>query len=170
MRRARLKDVLGWLSYATTPAFIGSQNGIPRSRGPALASGALQAITPVLLSGAGQPRVWRCEAQLGIVGQLAVADAASTLSLRAQARELLPDCRGCDLVVLVSDDALLESVYDEWETLAWRDAGAMLQTLGFAATALGLGFCPLGILGSMLLEGLAAPRRFRARGVAVVGV
>jgi hypothetical protein len=126
-------------------------------------------VTPILVSGSGYPRAWQCRPEAGEVDVLKIADSLAIRRLRDEARDLLPDCRGCDLVVLASDDDLLAAAYETWQSLALRDAGALLQTLALAATALGLGFCPLGILGGAALQALASPRRFRALGVAVVG-
>jgi nitroreductase len=41
-----------------------------------------------------------------------------------------------------------QGAYGNSESLVWRDSGALLQTLALAAELYGLGFCPLGILGS----------------------
>jgi hypothetical protein len=169
LRRARLKDELGWLSYATAPQFVAVHEGLPRSRRPALASGALHAVTPILFSGGGRPRAWRCRPEAAVVDLLAITDGEAIRRLRAEAAELLPGCPGCDLIVVVVDDELLAAAYEDPDSLAWRDAGTLFQTLALAATALGLGFCPLGILGNAALDGLAAQDRFRALGMAVVG-
>ena len=170
LARALLRDELGWLGYATAAQFEAEHQGLPRLLKPALAAGGLHAVTPILVSGLGYPRAWRCRPEAGKVDVLTIADPQAIRRLRAEASELLPDCSGCDLVVLVLDEALLAAAYEFWASLAWRDAGALLQTLALAATALGLGFCPLGILGGAALEALASPRRFRALGAAVVGL
>ena len=169
LARASLRDELGWLGYATTAQFEAEHQGLPRSLRPALAAGALHAVTPILVSGSGYSRAWRCRPESGEVDALMIVDALAIRRLRDEATDLLPDCRGCDLVVLVADDDLLAAAYETWQSLAWRDAGALLQTLALAAAALGLGFCPLGMLGGAALEALAAPRRFRALGAAVIG-
>lgn len=168
--RATLRDELGWLSYATASRFEGDHQGLPRSLRPALAAGGLHAVNAVLVSGSGSPRAWQCRPEAEAVDVLTIADPGAIRRLRNEARDLLPDCSRCDLVVLVADDDLLAAAYDDWGSLAWRDAGALLQTLALAATALGLGFCPLGLLGGAVLEALAAPSRFRALGAAVIGV
>lgn len=52
------------------------------------------------------------------------------------------------------------SAYADSETLVWRDAGAMLQTLALVAELFGLGFCPLGILGSEVVSALPSGGSF----------
>jgi hypothetical protein len=64
---------------------------------------------------------------------------------------LFPDSQGCVLTLLV-DQAKLDSKYLHWQTLALRDAGAVLATLGICAAGLGMGFCFGGILGNELLS------------------
>jgi len=83
--------------------------------------------------------------------------------------EILPAAHGTALAFL-ADTLAVAAAYDNGESLLWRDAGAMLQNLALAATAFRLAFCPLGILGSEVAQGLAVPRsRMIAVGAAMVG-
>lgn len=38
----------------------------------------------------------------------------------------------------------------------WRDAGALLQVLSMTAHSVGLGFCPIGLLGSEVAEAISS--------------
>jgi len=63
---------------------------------------------------------------------------------------LFPNSEGC-VITLLADHAKLDAKYVYWQSLALRDAGAMLATLGICAAGLGMGFCFAGILGNELL-------------------
>lgn len=63
---------------------------------------------------------------------------------------LFPNSVGC-VITLLADHAKLDAKYVHWQTLALRDAGALLATLGICAAGLGMGFCFAGILGNDLL-------------------
>ena len=64
---------------------------------------------------------------------------------------LFPENRGC-VLTLLADKEKLNAKYIHWETLALRDAGALLATLGICAAALGLGFCFGGVQGRTLVQ------------------
>lgn len=63
---------------------------------------------------------------------------------------LFPSSEGC-VITLLADHAKLDAKYVHWQSLALRDAGALLATLGVCAAGLGMGFCFAGILGNELL-------------------
>jgi hypothetical protein len=73
--------------------------------------------------------------------------------LRVRAQQLLPEADG-HLIALLGRHSVVENVYQNSESLLWRDGGALLQTLSMTATSIGLGFCPLGLLGTGLVEAL----------------
>lgn len=83
--------------------------------------------------------------------------------------EIFPEA-DCDYLVLLADFALAEAHYERSQSLIWRDAGALMQTLHCCATAYRLAFCPAGILGFELAEVLFGPAsRVAGVGVAAVG-
>ena len=84
------------------------------------------------------------------------------------AGEIVPHARGT-AVVLLADAARVAAAYDNPQSLLWRDAGALLQTLFLAATAFRLAFCPLGILGHEVVQALGLKKRITAAGVAMIG-
>lgn len=83
-------------------------------------------------------------------------------------RSLLPLARGTALVFL-ADLSRVASVYENPESLLWRDAGALLQTLFLSAIAFRLAFCPLGIRGFEVAEALGLRDRTIAAGVCLIG-
>lgn len=167
---APLKQTLGWLNFTSAPAYVSEHSGIERLRAPALSAGALSSVIPLLLSGRGSARLFRPRPLDFGAEALAVGNLDPLFRLRANATTLLPGTSGCDLIALLCDFQCLAAVYEDAESLAWRDAGAMLQTLALTATALGLGFCPLGLLGGEVTEALDIGDRLRGVGVAVVGL
>jgi hypothetical protein len=83
--------------------------------------------------------------------------------------DLLPDARGTALV-LIADQLRVGPLYDNFATLIWRDAGALLQTLALVACAYRLGFCPLGIVGNQVVSALSlSPEHALAVGCAMIG-
>ena len=66
---------------------------------------------------------------------------------------MLPDGRPTYLVLL-GETGLVGAAYENPVSLLWRDAGALLATLHLCATSLGLGFCPLGVLGAEFAEAI----------------
>ena len=65
----------------------------------------------------------------------------------------------------VTDAQKLDAAYENSETLAFRDAGCIIATLGMCAEWLNLAMCPLGFVGQDMLNVLGFPReRFLATG------
>lgn len=65
------------------------------------------------------------------------------------AQELI-DMNGALLIALVCEPGKAAAKYENPESLVWRDAGVVLGYMSIAAEALGLSFCPLGLLGNPL--------------------
>lgn len=102
---------------------------------------------------------------LDLVGEV---DSAQLEHGRSRLRSVLEEAQGTYLI-LVADVTRTEAVYEHAESLVWRDAGALLATLQLTATAMGLGFCLIGLLGSEVVASLSGPPTLRAVGAAVVG-
>ncbi len=64
---------------------------------------------------------------------------------------LFPNSQGC-IITLLADHVKLKSKYINWQSLAFRDSGALLATLGICAAGMDMGFCFAGILGNELLS------------------
>ncbi len=133
-----------------------------------LSGGALHPIDVVIVDWRGAPRIMRYDPlahQLEILVPKVFND---LYELAHAAGEIVPHARGT-AVVLLADPARVAATYDKPESLLWRDAGALLQTLFLAATAFRLAFCPLGILGHEVVQALGLKKRLTAAGVAVIG-
>jgi hypothetical protein len=87
----------------------------------------------------------------------------------AKCEEMLPTANG-HIISLISDTRAPSIVYENSQSLIWRDAGAVLQTLALVSEAFDLGFCPLGILGQEFADALLPEgHQFLGVGVAVIG-
>lgn len=74
------------------------------------------------------------------------------------------------LLWLVGDFNLTRAYYSDADSLVWRDAGAMIGTIGLIAEALGQNCCALGITGDAVLKGLLnLPDGVHGVGAMVVG-
>ena len=104
-----------------------------------------------------------------LLHKLAVQSSAPLCGLIGSSRDILPDGDGV-LLILVGDVAKVAAAYERPQSLLWRDAGALLQTLNLTATAYDQAFCALGVLGEEALRAIEAPPQSCALGVAMLGV
>lgn len=168
MQRAPLREVVNALAWATTPRAVLEGDGLMRSRRLSPSAGALHPIETVLVDWRGSPRAMRYNALSHRLEVLAVSHPVTLRSFARTCTEMLPDARGTALV-FVGHTSRVAAAYEDPTSLLWRDAGALLQTLFFTATAFRLAFCPLGILGQEVIQAIGMPRDAVATGVALVG-
>ncbi len=166
---APLSEVLRCLSLAMRVRQTRVDDPYGRTRRPAASAGALHPIHTVLVNSGGTPRAARYDPHSHMLDCLSIQQPDQLRALRENAQVVLPDARGTWLV-FGAECAMTAAVYERPEPLVWRDAGVLLQTCHLCATALGLAFCPLGILGHELTAALFgdAPGLIPA-GVACVG-
>jgi nitroreductase len=100
---------------------------------------------------------------------LADVDQAKLTEARVKLMSLIPVALG-DFIVMLADGSKTDAVYEHSRSLVWRDAGCLLATLQLVAVALGLGMCPLGLLGHELATALRVPTNVFSVGTTVVGV
>ena len=169
MTHAPLREIVNVLAFATQPRFVLASDALKRTRRPSPSAGALHPIDIALVDWRGAPRLMRYDSllhQLDILVPLTFLDDLRELAHTSE--EILPGARGT-AIVLLGDLARVAATYDNPDTLLWRDAGALLQTLFLAATAFRLAFCPLGILGHEVVRALGLEQRLTAAGVALIG-
>lgn len=70
---------------------------------------------------------------------------------------------------LVADTARIASCYDNYETLLWRDAGALTMTLCLVAEALGMTALPLGRIGTDIVQAFGLEEPIVALGAVHIG-
>jgi nitroreductase len=74
------------------------------------------------------------------------------------------------LIALAAESGRTAAKYENAESLIWRDAGIALGYMSIVAEALGLTFCPLGVLGEPYVSAVVSgDPRIQAAGLAVLG-
>ncbi|RDC59393.1 hypothetical protein HME9302_00581 [Alteripontixanthobacter maritimus] len=88
----------------------------------------------------------------------------SAVSLnRSEINEILSSKHGITLQ-FIGDRRRYEACYHHWETLFWRDAGALLGIITMTAAALGLEATPVGRNGSDIVAEAGFPTEYLAGG------
>lgn len=72
-------------------------------------------------------------------------------------------------IQFVADRELMAACYTNWETLLWRDAGALLATMCLVASALDLTATPVGRVGDAIVQAAQLPAGFVGAGAVHVG-
>lgn len=162
---ASLEQTVGALLFALRPRFWKEGDSLRRSRRPSLSAGALHPITVLLFH---EHQTFRLNAESSTLDRLQFSDEAYAAWV-SKCQGLLPEANGTFLA-LVADTARPSSAYANIESIVWRDAGAMLQTIALVSELFDLGFCPLGILGHEVVAELHADGQLLAVGAAVIGL
>lgn len=165
MCRAPMRDVVNAVAFAVRPRAVLKADRFGRSRRPSPSAGAIHPVEVLLVQ---EARVFRYEALGHELQVLRVSRPGSLRAFRQDCKEILPGAAGTALV-LVGDGKRVDAMYERPSSLLWRDAGVLLQTLALVATAYGLAFCPLGILGGSVVDSIGLAGEVRAAGVALVG-
>lgn len=166
--RSSLRETVNFLAFACAPRSTWGNNN-KRSSRPSHSAGALHPVEVLLVAGPRRDRVFRVDPLRNVLQSLQTPWAAPLRSLDASLSAMLPEAR-CDYLVLLADPAVTDACYFDPQSLMWRDAGALMQTLHFCATAYRLAFCPAGITGTEVAEAtFGAGSRLIGAGVAVVG-
>ena len=169
LQGASLTEVCSVFSAATTSSFVKESDKLLRSRRPSIASGALHPIEIFFLRSSRSANIFHFGSSTSMVSVAKASRPECLKELWREAENVLPDAVST-LVVLLGRPAVLQAAYSNPQSLLWRDSGALLQTLSMVACSIGLGFCPLGILGSQLLEALPrASEPLEAVGAAWLG-
>lgn len=88
---------------------------------------------------------------------------------RQDSAALVPLHQGL-LLALAVEPGRTEAKYLRGKSLVWRDAGVVLGYMSVVAEALGLSFCPLGVLGQAHVSAAAGgDARIEAAGLAILG-
>ena len=102
------------------------------------------------------------------LGQLADIDSQLLATACGATVAVLPLARGT-LIVALGDFERTGALYEEPDSLVWRDAGCALATLHLTSAWLGLGSCLLGIVGAAVAEVIDRDGRGRPVGAIAVG-
>lgn len=166
MVRAPLRVVVNAIAFAARPRQKMVRDRFNRSRRPSPSAGAIHPVEILLVHGSSW--VFRYAAFKHQIEVLRISDRTSLRSFVSDCHQILPEALGT-AIVFVGDLDRVAALYERSESLLWRDAGVLLQTLALVATAYGLAFCPLGILGDLVVRSLGLPERALAVGVAMIG-
>lgn len=169
LRPAPLRELVNFVAITNRPRFVLEDDRYGRTRRWSPSAGALHPIDTLLVDWRGSTRLMRYDATEHRIGLLTIYDRDAIDRFSRDCAAILPEVRGTALV-LAGNLSHVAAVYDSPISLLWRDAGVLLQTLSLVATALRLGFCPLGILGADVVRALF-PREpeIVAVGVGLVG-
>ncbi|MBX3532676.1 MAG: hypothetical protein KF849_18925 [Rhizobiaceae bacterium] len=151
LSEAPLEDVAFVVRETLRTDFLGADHNSGRKRKAVVSAGALHPIKGVLIGREPRPLVYDDDGDRFI--SVEVRDRRQFDEFREACRAVVPTANG-HWVALVADTRELERLYMHCDSLLWRDAGAVIQTMAFIAEAAGLAFCPLGILGHQLLRAL----------------
>jgi SagB-type dehydrogenase family enzyme len=99
---------------------------------------------------------------------IATTNRGSLLVLDEQVNAAAPRAIGTTLL-LIANASETAAAYENADSLVWRDAGAFMMALQLVAEYLELAFCPVGVLGTALIDALALPAGWVAAGTCVVG-
>jgi len=165
-----LLDVLDAVSAATLVQSNLVGDPFERSRRAVASAGALHPISVVVMRPALWPLPLRVDPWSGRLQALKVADGAALRRGIELLVSMVPNGNPT-FAALLGDIALVDGAYANPGSLLWRDAGALLATLHLCASAIGLGFCPLGLLGNEIAAALFPGNdRIVACGTAAIGV
>ena len=87
---------------------------------------------------------------------------------RSEIKEILSSKHGITLQ-FIGDRRRYEACYQNWESLFWRDAGALLGIITMAAVALGLEATPVGRNGGDIIAAAGFPTEYLAGGAVHIG-
>ncbi|WP_326893474.1 hypothetical protein U8P73_31155 (plasmid) [Rhizobium beringeri] len=166
LEKATLPQVAAVVREALKADFIGTGSHEGRKRKRVISAGALHPVKCVLIDPDEGAIYYDDENDVFVAVQPRNQGLLGTYL--AKCEDVLPTARG-HVIGLIADVRDLSSVYTDHQSLLWRDAGAVLQTLALTSEASSLGFCPLGILGQELADALLADQAFVAVGAAVIG-
>jgi hypothetical protein len=167
MGRPSLRWAINSIAYASHIQQI-RDGPLPQTRRPTPSAGALHPIELLILWPGKRPALFLYDATLHDLHRLAVTSHQPLHDLIRDVRDLLPEGDG-GLIILVGDGAKVAAAYERSQSLLWRDAGALLQTLNLTATAYGQAFCAMGVLGEPVLQAIEPPPATSALGMAMIG-
>ena len=166
MSRAPLREVVNAIAFGVRPRETIETDAVGRSLRPSPSAGAIHPVDVLLVQG--PSRVFRyapLEHQLQVLNVPRIGHLNAFIE---DCRQILPEASGT-AIVLVGEMSRVAAVYRRPESLLWRDAGALLQTLALVATAYRLAFCPLGILGTPVVRAIGLSEQISGVGVALIG-
>lgn len=131
--------------------FVGFGEKQGRRLKAVMSAGAIHPVKAVILRRDNPPIVYDDSRDLFVSVQ--VRDYTVYTAFFQTCETVLPDAEG-HWVALIADCRNVRRLYTNHESLVWRDAGAIIQMMALMAEAHEMAFCPLGVLGSEIIEAL----------------
>lgn len=154
MAPAPLRSVLALVGWVTVARAIRVADPLGRTRRVPPSAGALHPVEVIVVAGGRRvPVLLRVDPVSARVQVLSERRTGRAGRLLARLPEVLPRARGTALVLL-ADHGRTAAVYRRPNSLLWRDAGALLASLQFAAGSIGLVTCLTGLLGEEIADAL----------------
>ena len=166
MSRAPLREVINAIAFGVRPRQTIKGDALGRSLRPSPSAGAIHPVDVLLVHGSS--RVFRYAPLAHQLEVLRVPRRRHLETFLEDCRQVLPEA-SATAIVLVGEMNRVAAVYKRPESLLWRDAGVLLQTLALVATAYRLAFCPLGILGTPVVRAIGLSEQISGVGVALIG-
>lgn len=164
-----VREIANVLGFALAPRFVRDNDLGHRHQSPTISAGALHSVEIIIVDWRGSKRALRYSRTDHSIDALKIED-TSALSRFVMHFQAVLDVKAATAIVLLGDIRRISAFYENAETLLSRDAGAILQSLSLCAAAYRIGFCPLGILGSEVVNALGMTTAdVRPLGVAAIG-
>ncbi len=151
MATASLEEVARVVRETLKADFVGHGEKQGRKLKAVLSAGALHPVKAVILRRDQRPIVYDDGSDQFL--SVKVRNAPAYAAFLQTCDTVLPEADG-HWVALIADCRNVRRLYSNHESLVWRDAGAVIQMMALLAEAQELVFCPLGILGGEIIEGL----------------
>ena len=166
MSRAPLREVVNAIAFGVRPRGTIDGDALGRSLRPSPSAGAIHPVDVLLVHGSS--RIFRYAPREHQLQVLRVLTRRHLEAFIEDCHQIVPEASGT-VIVLVGEMSRVAAMYKRPESLLWRDAGVLLQTLALVATAYRLAFCPLGILGMPVVRAIGLSEQISGVGVALIG-
>lgn len=169
MAPAQFSDVVDIVALACKARHVLGPELGDRFLAPPASAGALHAVRVIVASLKGQPRAFAYDPIGDAIERLRLKRIEGLQDFRDQVTSCIPEARGFALGLL-GDAVMAGEAYREPESLLWRDAGVLIQTISMVACAEGHAACALGVHGRGLVSALGLEGQFLALGAVLIGV
>ncbi|WP_181177522.1 nitroreductase family protein [Mesorhizobium sp. B4-1-1] len=164
---APIEEVASVIRETLRIHFVGEGTSHGRKLKAVVSAGALHPVKAILLDRAAGAIAYDDFADCFLA--VGVRDNQHLDAFLENCRKVLPQANG-HWVALIADSSDLSRLYSHYQSLLWRDAGAVIQAMALVAEARDLAFCPLGILGQQVVDALLPGNsRIVPVGVAAIG-
>lgn len=165
---ASLKDISKPIIYATYPRLIKESHFLSLQKFLSPSAGALNTIQVLIITCRGQPRIFKYNSSTHSLDLLKQSRPTLLRRWVQKVNKMLPNSKGT-IILYAADYNKIDAVYQNCESLFWRESGTLLQTIFLCSTAYNMAFCPLGILGNEAIKAIGLQKYLRATGIALIG-